>query len=259
MTCMVRGYWTIELLPSANASASAIPGKALLDAAVCKRACSINSLQAQKKPKMQKEAEAELINVDAPLPQTAEHAAAAAAAPMAEVSTAGQLRPDAAAPAAQPVAQPAAAPPAVAPASEAAVSASPAQALQALPPPAPRWPAQTTPLFLACRYFDRDLAGYIEAADLEEILVMVSHGVSRVSLIPTSAVQRIYILQITNALQAFHVYTPKWQQQQFGRALRACHASPRSSLRVCRAEAAESGGHCIKEKQDELHGDPRLA
>ena len=109
-------------------------------------------------------------------------------------STAAHSQPDAAAPAAQPAAQPAAAPPAVAPTPEAAAPALPAQALQALPPPEPRWPAQTTPLFLACRYFDRDLAGYIEAADLEEILVMVSDGVSRVSLHPTSAVQRIYIL-----------------------------------------------------------------
>lgn len=140
----------------------------------------VPSLQAHKKPKMEKEAEAELITANAPPPKTGEHATATAAAPMAEASTAAHSQLDAAAPAAQPVAQPATAPPAVAPAPEAAAPALPAQALQALPPPEPRWPVQTTPLFLACRYFDRDLAGYIEAADLEEILVMVSNGVSRV-------------------------------------------------------------------------------
>ena len=139
---------------------------------------------------MEKEAEAELITANAPPLKAAEHATATAAAPTAEASTAAHSQPDAAAPAAQPVAQPTA----VAPAAEAAAAALPAWALQALPPPEPRWPAQTTPLFLACRYFDRDLAGHIEAADLEEILVMVSDGVSRVSLHPTSAVQRIYIL-----------------------------------------------------------------
>ena len=129
---------------------------------------------------MEREAQAELSTANAPPPKAAEHATATAAASMAEASTATQLQPDAAASAAQPVAQPAAAPPAVAPAPEAAAPALPAQALQALPPPEPRWPAQTTPLFLACRYFDRDLAGYIEAADLEEILVTVSDCVSRV-------------------------------------------------------------------------------
>ena len=53
--------------------------------------------------------------------------------------------------------------------------------VQALPPPEPRWAPQATPFALACRFFDRDLAGYIEADDLEEILVMVSDAIPRES------------------------------------------------------------------------------
>jgi hypothetical protein len=36
----------------------------------------------------------------------------------------------------------------------------------------------TEPLFLACRFFDRECAGYIEAEDLEEILFMISDCIS---------------------------------------------------------------------------------
>jgi len=35
------------------------------------------------------------------------------------------------------------------------------------------------PFLLACRFFDRDCAGYLEADDLEEITFMVSDGISR--------------------------------------------------------------------------------
>lgn len=35
------------------------------------------------------------------------------------------------------------------------------------------------PFLLACRFFDRECAGYIEADDLEEIAFMVSDGISR--------------------------------------------------------------------------------
>ncbi len=35
------------------------------------------------------------------------------------------------------------------------------------------------PFLLACRFFDRECAGYLEADDLEEITFMVSDGISR--------------------------------------------------------------------------------
>ena len=35
------------------------------------------------------------------------------------------------------------------------------------------------PLLLACRFFDAECAGYLEAEDLEEILFMTAGGASR--------------------------------------------------------------------------------
>ena len=38
------------------------------------------------------------------------------------------------------------------------------------------------PMLVACRWFDRELAGYIAGEDLEEIAFMVSDGMSSQSL-----------------------------------------------------------------------------
>lgn len=47
------------------------------------------------------------------------------------------------------------------------------------PPPAAAAKPPDEPLFVACRFFDRECTGYIEGEDLEEILFMVSDAISR--------------------------------------------------------------------------------
>ena len=44
------------------------------------------------------------------------------------------------------------------------------------------------PVLVACRWFDRELAGYIAGEDLEEIAFMVSDGMSSQSACPSLAV-----------------------------------------------------------------------
>ena len=39
-------------------------------------------------------------------------------------------------------------------------------------------PGQAEPLSVACRWFDRECAGYLEGEDLEEIIFMVSDAIS---------------------------------------------------------------------------------
>ena len=39
-------------------------------------------------------------------------------------------------------------------------------------------PGQAEPLSVACRWFDRECAGYLEGDDLEEIFFMVSDAIS---------------------------------------------------------------------------------
>lgn len=51
------------------------------------------------------------------------------------------------------------------------------------PPPAAAAKAPEEPLFVACRFFDRECTGYIEGEDLEEILFMVSDAISREHLL----------------------------------------------------------------------------
>ena len=47
------------------------------------------------------------------------------------------------------------------------------------------------PFLLACRFFDRECAGYIEADDLEEIAFMVSDGIS--SKLPLLVLARVLV------------------------------------------------------------------
>ena len=89
----------------------------------------------------------------------------------------------------------------------AAIAAAVPPAAAALPPPVLRWPAQAMPFVLACRYFDRDLAGYIEAGDLEEILVMVSDNVSSKSPLGAELLGRSSLLW-----SASHALLSRWRE-----------------------------------------------
>ena len=90
----------------------------------------------------------------------------------------------------------------------AATAAAVPPAAAELPPPLPRWPAQATPFLLACRYFDRDLAGYIEAGDLEEILVMVSDNVSSKCPLGAKLLGKLSLLWF-----ASHAMLSCWREQ----------------------------------------------
>ncbi|BDA43873.1 probable cell division cycle and apoptosis regulator protein 1 [Coccomyxa sp. Obi] len=60
----------------------------------------------------------------------------------------------------------------------AAAAQQPSAVLMQQPPAAAAKPPEE-PLFVACRFFDRECTGYIEGEDLEEILFMVSDAISR--------------------------------------------------------------------------------
>ena len=60
-----------------------------------------------------------------------------------------------------------------------AAAQQPTAAAPVQPPPAAAAKAPEEPLFVACRFFDRECTGYIEGEDLEEILFMVSDAISR--------------------------------------------------------------------------------